>query len=381
MAIRYYSKTKAQLVVNMVINGKQVRKTKMVQITGKRDARDQYIEFEKECKAQPLTADTVEQLLKDFIGNAKVRGVKETTLQSYAYAEKLINSKIGKVLAKELTPYQVESLITYMVVERKNSPKTVKNYISVLSSAYKYGIKNRILKDNPCSYVDLPKKKSKESVILSKDDVSTFMECLDNELLDFKVLCELALFCGLRRGEVLALTEKDINMEFGNVRIWKTRYRVKGKDIVQEPKTEKSRRVVQIPPFVLDDIKNLIAEHHGYEFDTDGYLIQYCGEKIKPDQTKKMITAFTKKYNLPPVTLHGLRHTFASMLNASGEFDIAVISAALGHSNISTTLNIYTHIFETSTQAGKRIANFYEEQIAEKGEEQEEPNAPMLRNA
>jgi len=58
--------------------------------------------------------------------------------------------------------------------------------------------------------------------------------------------------------------------------------------------------------------------------------------------------------------LHGLRHTFASRLNASGEFDIAEISSALGHSNITTTLNIYTHVFNNASKASQRIAEFTE---------------------
>ena len=79
---------------------------------------------------------------------------------------------------------------------------------------------------------------------------------------------------------------------------------------------------------------------------------------MRPDYAKRKIKEFTAEHGLPDVTLHGLRHTFATMLNASGEFDLAEISAALGHSNIGTTINIYTHLFDSQAHSARRIAEF-----------------------
>lgn len=79
------------------------------------------------------------------------------------------------------------------------------------------------------------------------------------------------------------------------------------------------------------------------------------GEPVLPQTLASRLARFEKRKGLPSVSLHGLRHTYASLLHSSG-VDMAAVSANLGHSNLSTTANIYTHIFKTPTQASKGIA-------------------------
>ena len=94
---------------------------------------------------------------------------------------------------------------------------------------------------------------------------------------------------------------------------------------------------------------------------------------MKTEQQYKELTIkeFTKAHGLPDVTLHGLRHTFATMLNASGEFDIAEISAALGHSSIGTTINIYTHLFDEASNSARRVSDFMQKGIQKASPENE----------
>ena len=148
-------------------------------------------------------------------------------------------------------------------------------------------------------------------------------------------------------------------------------------DFIQDTKTERSRRIVSVPDFVMYDIVRLMAEHEKDPYIENPFLIQHASEPMRPDYAKRQIKEFTKSHGLPDVTLHGLRHTFASMLNASGEFDIAEISAALRHSNISTTLNIYTHLFESQTKSSRRIADFLEKGF-QKVSPENEKTAEML---
>ena len=104
---------------------------------------------------------------------------------------------------------------------------------------------------------------------------------------------------------------------------------------------------------MLEDIDELIKTHHSYEFDCSDFLIlTEFGEPMNP-------TTFTmhlkRNYDLN-ITVHGLRHTFATMLNAQG-FDIARISAELGHSNIHTTFSKYMHVFGGASESSKGIAD------------------------
>jgi integrase len=183
---------------------------------------------------------------------------------------------------------------------------------------------------------------------------------LEDTTLDLKVVYELALFCGLRRSEIMGLMNGDVNVLWRTIKVQRTRHRMHCEDIIQDTKTERSRRIVSVPEFVMSDIVRLMYEHEKDPYIENPYLIQYASEPMRPDYAKRQIKEFTKSHGLPDVTLHGLRHTFASMLNASGQFDIAEISAALGHSNIGTTLNIYTHLFDSESNSSRRIADFME---------------------
>lgn len=366
MAIKYLSRTKAKLIVSTGSASRGTRKqwTKTVTITGKKNAKDQYDVFEAEC-LQTMTAETVEDLLDAYIDMQRIKGLKKTTLTGYeSYAKRLKLSFKG-VKAKDLTPYQIEKFIASAVkgepkkgYPTKASPKTIKGYVSLLSSSYKMAIRNKLLTYNPCDAVVIPKQKKPDITVLTRDDINKFVDALQDTTLDLKVVYELALFCGLRRSEIMGLKNEDVNVTWSTIAIKRTRHRMKCEDIIQDTKTERSRAVIKVPEFVMEDIVKLMKEHEEDPFIENPFLIQYASEPMRPDYAKRQIKEFTKAHGLPDVTLHGLRHTFASMLNASGEFDIAEISAALRHSNIGTTLNIYTHLFESETKSSRRIADY-----------------------
>lgn len=295
----------------------------------------------------------------------RIKGLKETTLTGYESYAKRLKSAFKGVRAKELTPYQIEKFIASAVkgepskgYPKKASPKTIKGYISLLSSAYKMAIRNKFLIVNPCDAVNLPKQKKPDIVVLTKEDIPKFIDALQDTSQDLKVVYELALFCGLRRSEIMGLINDDVNVLWKTIKVTRTRHRIKCEDVIQDTKTERSRRIVSVPEFVMDDITELMRQHEEDPFIENPFLIQYAAEPMRPDYAKRQIKEFTKAHSLPDVTLHGLRHTFATMLNASGEFDLAEISAALGHSNINTTLGIYTHLFDKQAHSARRIADF-----------------------
>lgn len=366
MAIKYLSRTKAKLIVSTGSASKSNRKqwTKTVTITGKKDAERQYKAFEQEC-TQTMTAETVADLLDAYIDMQRIKGLKETTLTGYeSYAKRLKLSFKG-VKAKDLTSYQIERFIASAVkgepqkgYPKKASPKTIKGYVSLLSSAYKAAVRSGLLAVNPCDSVTLPKQKKPDIVVLTKEEVPAFVAALDHTTPDLRVVYELALFCGLRRSEIMGLMNSDVNVLWHTIKVTRTRHRINCEDVIQDTKTERSRRIVSVPEFVMDDIVELMDMHEKDPYINNPFLIQYACEPMRPDYAKRQIKEFTKANGLPDVTLHGLRHTFATMLNASGEFDLAEISAALGHSSIGTTINIYTHLFDEASNSARRIGDF-----------------------
>lgn len=155
------------------------------------------------------------------------------------------------------------------------------------------------------------------------------------------------------------VSKEDVDFERRCIRIHQTRHRVGRKDTVQDTKTNKSKRTLALPSFLLDDIKKLIEVHHGYPFQTSDYLILTAfGVPMNPSLFSAKIRRM-----MDCATVHGLRHTFATMLNAEG-FDIARISAELGHSNIHTTLVRYTHVFGGASESSKGIADAIDKKYA-----------------
>ena len=367
MAIQYLSRTKAKLIVSTgsASRGNRRRYTRIVTIKNKTDAKKQLQAFALECASSSMTADTVGDLLDAYIDMQRIKGIKETTLTGYESYAKRLKLAFKGIGARDLTPYQIEKFIASAVkgepkkgYPKKASPKTIKGYISLLSSAYKMAIRNKMLTVNPCDAVIIPKQKKPDIVVLTRDEVNAFVDALEDTTLDLRVVYELALFCGLRRSEIMGLMNNDVNVLWRTIKVQRTRHRIHCEDIIQDMKTEQSRAVVSVPEFVMYDIVRLMKEHEEDPYIENPFLIQYASEPMRPDYAKRQIKEFTKSHGLPDVTLHGLRHTFASMLNASGEFDIAEISAALRHSNIGTTLNIYTHLFESAAKSSRRISDF-----------------------
>lgn len=386
MAIEYLSRTKAKLIVSTGSSSRGTRRrwTKIVQISGKKDAERQYRAFELECASSSMAADTVADLLDAYIDMQRIKGLKETTLRGYESYARRLKLRFKGIKAKDLTPYQIEKFIASAVkgepsagYPTKASPKTIKGYVSLLSSAYKMAIRNKMLTVNPCDAVVIPKQKKPDIVVLTKEDINEFVDALEDTTLDLKVVYELALFCGLRRSEIMGLMNGDVNPLWKTIKVTRTRHRLNCEDIIQDTKTERSRRIVSVPDFVMWDIVKLMKQHEEDPYIENPFLIQYASQPMRPDYAKRQIKEFTREHGLPDVTLHGLRHTFATILNASGEFDIAEISAALGHSNIGTTLNIYTHLFDEASNSARRIADFMQKGHSE-GTPENEKTAETL---
>lgn len=349
MAIIEKGKDKYQLVYDYYEGGKRKRKTKVVNC-GIREAKKLYTEFCNECATKPKEDTcTVRKLLESYIEDCEMRGLSVNTIRGYRICSKRLNSSIGEVLAKDLTTYTINEFVRSQV-KLELSPKTIKNSTSLLTSAYEYAVDLGFLAKTPCKKIRLPKMNDDEKKILDEDEIKVFVEKLDALPQDDKVAFLLALFGGLRKGEIQGLKEEDVS-DFGSVSIKRTRYN----KTVQVPKTETSKRVVRLPKWVMDEIKILMDSHETHE-----WLIQYCNEPVKEWYLEDRLKRFTE-LNGFDVTLHGLRHTFASMLIASREFDIAEISKAMGHASITITLDTYAHLFKKASVSAKRIADFTEQ--------------------
>ena len=353
--IEYISKGKAKLVVSVGSGKSRKRKARTVTYTSKRELERMHQRFVDEVHHNPLIDTSVDELVDMYIRSRQSLGVEATTIKGYKTAAKRINSRFEGINAGELTSFQVQAFVTDM--SEKYSAKTIRNTISLLSSAYDNAVRLGQLSKNPCKMVTLPKKEQPKIDIFDNEQITVFLNALDEERLDYKVAYQLALFCGLRRSEILGLQEKHINIPFRCVTVEQSRHTVKGADYVQTTKTESSHRTIAVPDFVMESIIELLDIHNSFQYKHTDYLIQNgFGQPMTPSALTSQIYRIEERAGLPQVSLHDLRHTFASMLN-NANVDIAMISRELGHSNINVTLGIYTHAFGNVAQSSRDIAD------------------------
>lgn len=367
MAIEYLDKTHAKLIVTKGSGVNRTRRVKRITYTNKKDAERQYLEFLKTVDFGVDSSMTVSRLLDWYIKSFEDNGGKETTARGYRTAAKSVKKYLGSLKAKDVTLGHVENFIS----KQKASPKTIKNRVSLLSCAYKSAIRRGLLNNNPCEYALIPKQKKPDINILSEDDIPKFLEALDSRPLDFKVFCELALFCGLRRSELFGLYKTDVT---DVVKVNKVRHRLNGEDIIQTPKTKSSVRTLAVPKFIQEDVARLIEEQSRRPAQSEFLILNGFGEPVHHSWANKHLNALIKKYGLPHITVHGLRHTYASMLINAG-IPIAEVSVQLGHASIDITLRAYTHLFTEASTASRRISDLLDERWHQNGHQDKEKTA------
>ena len=373
MAIEYRSNNKARLTVYIGkdLKGKDIYARKTITYTSKKDAKAQYEEFAHEAKNGQINAGTsigLIDLCNKMLAKQKRAGRKATTIKGYEAVIKRVEKMLGNPQAKKITPLIVDSFIDELAA--KYSPKTIRNTIFYLNEVYKQGIKWKVVTSNPFESAELPPMDTKEKKVLNADEIGPFYEalqaCRDRDL---AVATELALFCGLRRSEIMGLKIEHIDFVNGTVSIESTRHSVNHEAVIQTTKTKQSTRVLALPGFLVDDINALIREHKEKglairEYQRSDYLIlDGLGVPIEPNTLGARLRKFEEVNSLPNVSLHGLRHTHASLAHYLGH-SMAEISRQLGHSQLSTTMNIYTHLVQGATAASKALAGDMDRMIS-----------------
>lgn len=239
---------------------------------------------------------------------------------------------------------------------RTLSPKTVKHYISFISSVFDYAQKMQLIKNNPCAHVFTPKQKPHEKEIYTPEQAKQLLEYLQDAPLKYRAFFTLAMYSGMRRGELLGLEWQDIDFDSGVVNI--KRNALYNKDqghYTDTTKTAASTRSLKLPMnviFVLQQLRNEQLSERLKLGDawhsTNRLFTTWDGKAMNGVTPYTWLKKFCAKHDLPFHNIHSFRHLHASLLIDAG-VNIKTVSAVLGHSQTSTTLNIYTHNFQEAT--------------------------------
>lgn len=250
------------------------------------------------------------------------------TMKGYNSAYKKIVAFWGVTPMEEITPQQVTSWLNSFVMAQK----TIKNILLVFRQIYDYAYVNYGVQNNPALHIRSPKGKGKrEREFPSEADIEIVNENIDKP---FGLMMYMALYTGLRRGELCALTWKDIDFEQKIIKVNKSIYWTDDHvPHVKSPKTASGEREVPL----MDSLADLLLPLKKRPQD------RVFGD-LKSYQVDKGIRKYMEETGLG-VTLHGLRHGFASILYKNN-VDIKTAAYVLGHAQSSTTLEIYTHLME-----------------------------------
>ena len=303
-----------------------------------------------------IKKETVSITVKDYMDNwfntHCVNNLKMTTYAGYRYhIENYINPRIGSIKLVDLKPIQVQNMYYDLLkngrVKGKQplNSKTVIQTHRILRKALKSAVMLQMIESNPCDCVEPPKKKAYKCDVLQEHEIKDFIKAFNDTEIQLAVI--IAVTLGLRRGEILALIWSDIDFERKTVSISKSLACTAKKVQVDTVKTEKSNRILLLPESLLSIFRS--EKEKRSALDGDYVILNLEGNRFNPSSFSKRYTEFRDRNGLKKIRFHDLRHTNATIMYKSG-IKTKVMQERLGHSNIATTLDIYTHLFKEDQQ-------------------------------
>lgn len=335
--------------------------------------------------------------------------LEETTLYTYkGHLNRVIIPVLGKYKMIAITPVILEKF--YNSLTKDNAKirgeggykiSSIRKFHKIISGIMRTAVRWKVIEENPCEKAELPKERVSNSDVkhFTVEQAKRFLEAMDKPYnvpynghrltipngeiivldfvkertlpIQFKIFYRLCLFAGLRKGEAIALTWQDIDFGKNTISVTKSVGHTQSGQKTKSTKTVNSNREIPISQNEVDLLLKWKTEqksfmltvgskwegYRGQDFDKNNIFIQMntnYGKTMNEGTPYRKFVTFIKYYNqtvereedcLPVIPLHGLRHTCATLHIALGT-DIKTLQAILGHANIQTTLNIYTHALE-----------------------------------
>ena len=293
---------------------------------------------------------------------AEAAGLSVGTVRSVVHGNHVAKPTAEKICVAISIPFA--EYFQAVTDKEKLSGTTALYYHRVISSILQTAVYWQVIPSNPCSRVKPPKAEHKEARFLDDAQARELLRCLDSEPLIYKTLFNVILFSGMRRGEICGLTWSDVDFEHGIVDINKSSLYLVDRGIFDDDtKNASSRRVIRLPDQALQLLKEWKTEQDkqrlkaGDRWQNSGKVFtSWDGKPIHPDTVSGWFHDFIRRHDLPEITVHSLRHTNATLLIASGT-DIKTVSKRLGHANVTTTGNIYTHAIKTADEIAADTLN------------------------
>ena len=318
---------------------------------------------------------TFGEWLDTWMNEYKKNSVRPATYSSYDNNIKLhIRPALGNIEIQKMRPDHVQTLLNSLTRGNTKKPAlapwTVLKVKNIISGALEQAIRNQIIPYNPAKAAIPPKLKQREIRVLSQDEQKQFIEAVKGHRLE--ALYILALATGMRRGELMAITWDCVDWENNQIAVKGSISRIKDPDTnitelrYSEPKTKSGRRYIPILP----NMKPILLKHKDQQEEEKSQAgsawnkrnLVFCsnvGTPLEPRRIATTMNKITDKAGLPRFTFHALRHSFATrMLEAN--VPAKVVQDVLGHSDVTLTLNTYSHVMgSTAHDQMSKINNLF----------------------
>ena len=300
-------------------------------------------EREQEHKATADLDMTFESFVALYTTDMQSR-VKENTwgTKEHIIRTKLLpyfgKRKMAEIQSKEIMAWQNEMINFRDENGKPYSPVYLKTLHNQLSAIFNHAVKYYNLKTNPAAKVgNMGKAKGREMLFWTKDEYLSFADAMMDKPMSFYAF-EMLYWCGIREGELLALTPADFDFEAGTVSINKSYQRLMGQDVITTPKTKKSNRIIKMPQFLCDEMADYLKMF--YSDERDARIFPISKHYLKHEMERGYKATGVKR-----IRIHDLRHSHISLLIDMG-FTALAIADRVGHESIDITYR-YAHLFPT----------------------------------
>lgn len=309
--------------------------------------------------------DTLGQFLEEWLKSAAKQTMRATTYDGYTRSiHHRIIPELGHIKLTDLKPIHVQKFYSKLVDEGM-SAEYIRFLHSILRSALNTAVKWQLIQKSIMTSVEVPRLSRKEKQTWTLEQAQQFLEYAKQKGTRRYIVYLLAIYTGMRRGEIFGLRWKDIDFENGKISINQTLSWVSGQGhVFQEAKTKRSHRSISISDFVLEELKRHRLEQRKEKLrmgelynDQDLVAASAYGKPMTPNGVVKYFKKLTIEADLPIMRFHDLRHTHATIMLKLGEHP-KIVSERLGHSTIQMTLNLYSHV---TPDMQKDASNRFEE--------------------
>lgn len=258
------------------------------------------------------------------------------------------NKTMSEITAPNIRHWQNE------MMKQNYAPTYLKSINNQLVAIFSYAERYYDLKSNPCRKAGtMGRCDAGEMKFWTKNEYMHFIRYVDSPL--YHAIFQMLYWTGMRIGELLALTRTDFNFQAGTVSISKSYRRFQGEDIITAPKTDRSNRLVSLPPFLLLEINELFRQNKTHP----SHRVFYISKSV----IARYMDVRVKRAGVRRIRIHDLRHSHASLLIEMG-CPTLEIAERLGHAKVETTLNTYSHLYpHRQTMLANRLEEEHEKGI------------------